>query len=194
MLSYLEPKNIIINELENIDTGLENFYPNEKNKSIDNLEHISNTTTELFSNKKSIANIKRNNHYLSSLLNDYIIITENYNMIFKNLTLGLSIGITNQAILLTMKKEDRIKDYKKLLKSYTEIDKISKEKHTSDIAFIKEYIDFIENTNSKYLPLKILADKLHMTESQVKGLAKAIFNHNKLPKQFNKFTSIPTKK
>lgn len=189
--SYEEIKKIISKSIKEIDTVVP--IKIELDEIKDEVEHQQEILNDVFTNKSIMANIKRDNHFLNPLLNDAPTITEDNKVVFGNFTNSLSIGFTDKAIKIGMEKTKVLNQFKTLLNSYTEINKIEKEDHTAKIHLIQECINFIENTNSKYIPFKELSKKLNMTKNQVRNFCKYLFNVEsiRLPKNFNDYKSFP---
>ena len=172
MNSYDEIRDSVIKKIENTFLPLDQTNLDTK-KVLEEISHMKEHAKDKFINKHSLAQIKQGTHFFSYLKKDNIEITDDYRLIFSGHTLGLSMGYTDKAILLSLDKKVTVRELKSNLRFLQKYK--NTKKNIDELIFLTEHlIEFIgqNKAHANYIPYKALAKHMGISKNKVKRYAK----------------------
>lgn len=193
--SFDEIRDNVIKEIQNFILPLDQINLKTE-KIIEEIEHMKDISSDIFLNSHALAQINQDRHFLSYLKKDNIEITDDYKLIFSGHTLGLSMGYTDKAILLSLDKKSTIRELESNLKNLLKYKNIM-DNIDEAIVFTEELINFIEQNkaHANYLPYKALAKHMGLSKNKVKRYAKqfAGINEGSFLKNFDALKTYTNK-
>lgn len=192
--SYDEIEKRVIDNIDNMQFIISRVDLNSS-VAVEEIKETKEVFSDTFTNTGTMGNIKKGNHFLDYLKKDELEITEDYKIVFKGHTNAFSIGYTDKAILCSVDKNKTLRDLNDKLDALNTLKYLDNQPQSYDdkIKLTKHCIEFIQNTNQRFIPFKILSDKMGISEYRIKAYAKAVFDvkNIRIPQGFHKFKSYP---
>jgi len=173
--SYDEVKKQVLKTIDIVKPPLEQYRkdPLRATRVLNEIEEEKRTFENILINNKSLSQIKNGNAFFSYLENDKIKITDDYKLIFEGHTKALSLGYTQKAIIVSLDKDNALRELRGNLKVLKKYHNDSEEL----IELTNTLIELIEQKKySNMVPFKALAKEMNITKNQAKQYAKKLTN------------------